>query len=100
MSFFPRLLAWLGQNIAWLSRLLDRLTAYAVQSPIDALLKCDEARLAEYGAARYASLAAEAKRKGWGISRRKRRGNIVIIIDLPQKNGPAKRIRLKFKEKA
>ena len=85
--------------MTWFGSLADRFAAWYVHQ-IDGLAGINATCLMDAGALRYAELAAHAKRMGWGISKRKRKGAIIVIVEIPPRAGfPAMKFRLKFKPK-
>lgn len=88
----------------WLRGVLARLSAwhsrnFGPRAAIEALASMDVVGLERAGAFRYAAMAKYAKAKGWGITKRKRAGNVVIIIKVPRPDGSLVKLRFKFKEK-
>ena len=89
MSFFRRLLVWLDCDAPWSPDFAATAERYLALR-----------NSAEWGSADYKPLVAAARKSGDRVTARKRKGNIVVIIDIPQKDGTKARLRLKFKEKA
>ena len=90
MTWFRRFLDWLDRNAVWSPN-------FATSQAMRNYQRLR--RSTEWGGLSYRPLIAAAQQDGARTTTRKRKGNIIVIIDLPQKNGPATRIRLKFKEK-
>ena len=88
-SIFSRL--W-----AWYCRLVDRMPNFTTHP---AMRSYQRLSAMMEGAPDYRALVKAAAQSGARTTARKRKGNIVVIIDLPQKGGTTARLRLKFKEK-
>lgn len=90
MTIFSRL--W-----AWYCRLVDRMPNFTTHSAMRSYQRLSAAM--EGTTPDYRALVKAAAQSGARTTARKRKGNIVVIIDLPQKGGAMARLRLKFKEK-
>ena len=96
--------------MTWLSRLAERFSAWYIRR-VDSLFDATPNFTTSPAMRRYRRLAAAveggdykplvaaASLDGARTTTRKRAGNIVVIIDLPNKGGPNTRLRLKFKAK-
>lgn len=93
-------MTWLGslagRFAAWFIRQVDRMPNIATRPALKSYQRLGDA-LAGF-TPDYSALTA-ARQSGARVSKRKRGGNIVIIIDVPQKGGTSTRLRLKFREK-